>query len=174
VLDRELPAVLAGEAEPADAARLLQLARFATHRKREFVKVAALFDRCFTRHPDWATGRPGHWPRYYAAVTAAMAARGEGLGVDRLDEGERRRLREQARLWLRAELVTWEAVRQRGDPAGLQMLREQVRFWQRDGWASSVRDRAALDRLAPDERLAWQRLWSDVDDLLRRAGPPIK
>jgi tetratricopeptide (TPR) repeat protein len=168
-LDRQLPDILAGKKEPTDPADLMAFARFGTHQKERFVEVAELFQRCFVRHPDWATGSKKLRPRYYAAVTAAMAARRAGLGSDRLDEAACRRWREQARRWLRAELDDWAAVQKRGDTAELQALRKEVHYWQEDGWLSGVRDKAALAKLPDAERQAWAQLWADVAALLKRA-----
>jgi serine/threonine-protein kinase len=170
VLDKELPAVLAGTADPADSAHLMELARFGTHQKRRFVEVAALFERSFARHPEWAAGQGSVRPRYYAAVTAVMAASDEGQEASRLDEAARRHLREQARLWYRADLDAWAAVVERGTAAEVRVLREQLQYWKVDGWGSSVRDRDSLSKLPPTERAAWERFWADVDNLLRRAG----
>jgi tetratricopeptide (TPR) repeat protein len=170
-LDQELPAILAGKSEPADPAELMEFARFGTHQKQRFVEVAQLFQRCFLRHPGWATGSEKLRPRYYAAATAAMAARREGVGADRLDEDGLRRWREQARLWLRAELDAWVAVQKRGDAAELKALRKAVDYWREDGWLSGVRDAKALAKLPEAERQAWQQLWADVEALLKKAQP---
>jgi hypothetical protein len=62
-LELELPAVLAGTPEPAGPARLMKLAYFGTHYKQRFVEVAALFQRCFARHPDWMTASGEPRPR---------------------------------------------------------------------------------------------------------------
>jgi Flp pilus assembly protein TadD len=172
-LDGALPKVLAGMAEPADAGHLVELARFGTHQKGRFAEVAGLFERCFARHPGWAAGRPGLYPRYLAAATAARAARGEGREAGR-------RWREQAREWLRSELTAWEALAKRGAPKELEELRKQVNYWLKDGWLSSVRDKDALAELPDAERQAWGQLWDDVAALLERAqrasekrvGPP--
>jgi hypothetical protein len=170
-LDRQLPDILAGKKEPTGPAELMEFARFGTHQKQRFVEVAKLFQRCFLQHPGWASGSEKLRPRYYAAVTAAMAARREGVGVDRLDEASCRRWREQARVWLRAELDAWAAVQKRDAAAELQALRKEVHYWQEDGWLSGVRDKAALAKLPDAERQAWEQLWADVAALLKRAQP---
>jgi hypothetical protein len=46
-------------------------------------------------------------------------------------------------------------------------LRQQkLKHWQQDGDLAAVRDAAALGKLSPAERRAWQRLWADVKALL--------
>jgi serine/threonine-protein kinase len=169
-LDRDLPAILTGKSEPTDPAQLMEFARFGAHRKRRFVEVAQLFERCFAKHPAWATRREQVGPRYYAAATAVMAARREGVGADKLDEDGLRRWREQARQWLRAELDAWAVVQKRGDAAELKTLRQAVQYWREDGWLSGVRDAKALAQLPEAERQAWQQLWADVAALLNRAA----
>jgi hypothetical protein len=47
-----------------------------------------------------------------------------------------------------------------------------MRQCQTTGDLAGVRARDTLARLPDDERKQWQRLWSDVDALLRRAGEP--
>jgi hypothetical protein len=48
----------------------------------------------------------------------------------------------------------------------------------RRGWFGydprSAHDRAALDRLADNERPAWQALWRDVDDLAKQVAKQDK
>jgi tetratricopeptide (TPR) repeat protein len=168
-LDRDLPDILAGKKEPADPAELMEFALFGTHRKNRFVEVAELFQRCFLQHPSWVSGTEKPRPRYYAAATAAMAARREGVGVDRLDEAACGAWRDQARRWLRAELDAWAAVQKRGAPAELKALREAVQYWRKDGWLSGVFDKKALAKLPEAERTAWQQLWDDVEALLTKA-----
>jgi tetratricopeptide (TPR) repeat protein len=170
-LDRDLPDILAGKKEPAGPAELVEFAYFGTHQKNRFVEVAELFQRCFRRHPGWMSGSEKLRPRYYAAATAAMAARRVGVGWDWLDEGACWHWRERARLWLRAELDAWAAVQKGGTAAELQALRKAVHYWQKDGWLSGVRDKNALDKLPKPERAAWQQLWTDVAALLKRAEP---
>ena len=41
-----------------------------------------------------------------------------------------------------------------------------------EGDLAGVRDKDALARLADEERVQWERLWSDVDALLRRVSQP--
>ena len=47
-----------------------------------------------------------------------------------------------------------------------------MRHWQTDGDLAGVRARDALARLPDEEREQWERLWSDVDALLRRVSQP--
>jgi hypothetical protein len=47
-----------------------------------------------------------------------------------------------------------------------------MRHWQTDGDLAGVRARDALARLPEEERKQWEKLWSDVDALLRRVIEP--
>jgi hypothetical protein len=48
----------------------------------------------------------------------------------------------------------------------------RLRYWQTDGALAGVRAQDALARLPDEERKQWERLWSDVDALLRRVSEP--
>jgi hypothetical protein len=47
-----------------------------------------------------------------------------------------------------------------------------MRHCQTDGDLAGVHARDALARLPDKEHMQWERHWSDVDALLRRAGEP--
>jgi hypothetical protein len=47
-----------------------------------------------------------------------------------------------------------------------------MRYWQTDSDLAGVRGKDALARLPEEEREQWEKLWSDVDALLRRASQP--
>ena len=47
-----------------------------------------------------------------------------------------------------------------------------MRHCQTDGDLAGVHARDALARLPEEEHLQWERLWSDLDGLLRRVGEP--
>ena len=47
-----------------------------------------------------------------------------------------------------------------------------MRHCQTDGDLAGVHARDALARLPDEERTLWERLWSDVDALLRRVSEP--
>jgi tetratricopeptide (TPR) repeat protein len=101
LVEREalLPAVLSGEAEPADAAAQLGLAELCQQPyKRRYAASARLYADAFSAQPRLAEGVP--FARYNAACAAALA--GCGKGADAPDaEAERARLRDQALKWLR-------------------------------------------------------------------------
>ena len=78
-------------------------------------------------------------------------------------------LRRQALRWLRADLLVYARLAERGTPAVRQTLWRRMQHWQKDADLASVRDRDALARLDADERKEWQQLWEEVGRLLRTA-----
>ncbi len=49
-----------------------------------------------------------------------------------------------------------------------------MKTWIEDADFATVRSPKDLERLPPDERGAWEKLWSDVRDLLARSSEPGK
>jgi hypothetical protein len=78
-------------------------------------------------------------------------------------------LRQQALDWLRADLTAWAKTSGEGTVQTRQLAAQALQAWQKAPDLAGLRDRAALDKLPAAERDAWQRLWADVGDLLRRA-----
>jgi tetratricopeptide (TPR) repeat protein/tRNA A-37 threonylcarbamoyl transferase component Bud32 len=166
-LERKLPAVLAGQSQPADASERLEYARFAAH-KGLYAGAAGLFAAAFAADPRAADNlTAGH--RYNAACTAAAAAAGQGLDANKLSEQERARWREQALGWLRADLAKWAGRLKDGGPAAGKQVAAKLRSWQQDAALAGIRDAAPVARLPEGEREACRRLWADVDGLVRKA-----
>jgi tetratricopeptide (TPR) repeat protein len=160
------PAVLRGEADPADAGAALGFARVCQLTKRP-AAAARLSARAFDDSPEAANDlRTGL--RYNAACSAALAGCGQGDDAP-ADEAGRADLRAQALTWLRADLngrttqtASWfAAVRQEAVQA--------LRHWQEDADFAGVRGEAALAKLPEAERDAWRNLWSDVEKALAKA-----
>ncbi len=184
-----LPALLAGEVQPADAAESLLLARECHRSLKRYVAAARLFTATFAAEPSLARDhRASH--RYDAACVAALAAAGQGVDAVTLDAAERIRLQRQALDWLNAELAALTELA--ADPGSRPLVRQKLERWQKDTDFAAVRDAAALAQLPEAERTqrlvawpqfvlaaalaqlpeaeqaAWQKLWADVDDLLKR------
>src|SRR5262249_11346445 len=105
-LDEKLPALLKGEAQPADAPERLALAALCLRYKHCNGAAARFYADAFADQPTLADDpRSGH--RYNAACAAALAALGKGQDADRLDDAERAALRHQAHAWLAADLAVW-------------------------------------------------------------------
>jgi serine/threonine-protein kinase len=165
--DRKLAAVLAGQAEPADAAEWLTLAQLCGRYKRLHATAARFYAGAFAADPRLAADL-GQQHRYNAACSAALAAAGQGEDAKRLPDKLRPMLRRQALAWLRDDLTAYAKLAERAEPAARQPVREKMRHWQQDADLAPVRDQEALDRLPDDERQSWRQLWDDVGALLKK------
>jgi serine/threonine-protein kinase len=168
-LDAKLPDVLAGKVKPAGAAECLELGKLCQGPKKLYAVAARFFADAFAIEPKCAADlRAAH--RYNAACSAALAAAGQGEDATDLADKERARLRKQALAWLRADLDAWAKLVDGGKAADRQAAQGQMRHWQGDADLSGVRHPWSLLRLPGDERRQWQKLWADVDDLLKKAS----
>jgi serine/threonine-protein kinase len=170
-LDEKLPALLKGEVRPRDAAEQLEFANVCLL-KRWYTASARFSSDAFTAKPALADDLYSSC-RYNAACAAVLASCGEGKDPPTDDE-ERVRLRKQGFDWLRADaaaqgkrLKSWWP----GDPEAALLA---LTHWRRDPDLASVRDKDALEKLPEDERKQWQKLWADVEALLKGGEPPKK
>jgi tetratricopeptide (TPR) repeat protein len=167
-LDAKLTAILKGDAQPANNQERLQLAYLCYQYKKRYVVAVGFFTDAFTTEPMLTSLFPH---RNNAALAAALAAAGKGEDAGGLEEKERARLRKQALNWLQADLKAW-ARKLDGKPA--RVVRDRaattLRHWQGAADLVGVRHPWSLLRLPAEERREWQKLWADVDDLLRKAG----
>jgi tetratricopeptide (TPR) repeat protein len=172
VLDRKLPAILKGQARPADAAEQLGLAVVCLCTKR-YAAAARFYADAFAAEPKLADDLPA-WHRYNAARCAALAAAGQGADDPKPDGKGRARLRGQALNWLRADLALRRKQAGSAKAEDRAAARQALRHWQQDPDLAGVRDKQALAGLPADERAEWDKLWAEVADLLRRldAGKP--
>jgi hypothetical protein len=107
--------------------------------------------------------------RYNAACAAALAGCGQGKDAGTLNGEQRARLRRQALDWLQADLEAWRR-RLDGEPDKFRpVVTEQMRHWLDDADFAGVRGPQALAKLPEVERRDWQKLWSDIADMLNRA-----
>jgi tetratricopeptide (TPR) repeat protein len=162
-LDRKLLAVLAGQAEPADATERLALAQLCRRYKRLHAAAARFYAGAFAADPR-------QQPRYDAACSAVLAAAGQGEDAKHLPDKVRQMLRRQALAWLRDDLVLWAKMAERAEAPAKQQVRQAMQHWQQDADLASVRDPAALGQLPDDERQPWRQLWADVAALLAKVG----
>src|SRR5262249_4540276 len=158
-LEEKLPALLKGDAQPADAAERLALAQLCRGKQR-YAAAARFAAAAFAEQPKLADD-PRAQPRYHAARSAALAAARRGKAPDPPDDPERARLRAQARDWLRDELALWARLVEKGTPQRQEVQAALMR-WQRDPDLAGVRDEAALANLPEAERCQWQQLWEEV------------
>jgi serine/threonine protein kinase/tetratricopeptide (TPR) repeat protein len=115
-------------------------------------------------HPDLAA-EPRFYLRYNAACFAMNYA--NGLGVNAPPEAERPTYRKQALDFLTADLAAIRKVAAK-DPAQGHKL---MQVWLGDKDLDSARQPAAVERLPPDERDAWNKLWADVRALRDQTAP---
>jgi eukaryotic-like serine/threonine-protein kinase len=165
-----LPAFRRGEYRPPDKdERLALLAGELASCEFEGLQSAAarLYTEAFAAEPKLAEDVLAA-TRYHAARAAASAGCGQGKDADQLNDEERALLRRQALDWLRQDL-TW--CGRRLDDGNAQInarIRQRLQFWWGDPDMAGVHAKDALARLPDEERGRWERLWSDVDALLRR------
>jgi serine/threonine-protein kinase len=161
-----LSAFMSGEYQPQDNAErlsLLGVCQAANHTRA----IARLYADAFTSAPALADDlEAGH--RYNAARAAALAGCGRGEDATALDEQEARQWRDQARSWLRSELIARAGIYDADPKAGRGSLRLTLTRWQSDPDLVSVRDPGEIEELSADERNEYLALWADVAALLDR------
>ena len=170
LLDAKLPAILRGTEKPASAAEQAEIAHVCSL-KKNYAAGARFYRDAFHAEPELAENVPPG-TRYYAACAAARAGCGQGKDADTLADKERALWRRQAREWLRQDLTWWGKALDKGDAHTKAEVRPRMRRWQIEGDLAGVRASDALARLPDEERVQWERLWSDVDALLQRVGQP--
>jgi serine/threonine-protein kinase len=171
-LAAQLPAVLEGKVQPADAEERVLLAQVCLHGPKRFPAAAArLYGEAFTAQPalaeDLASGR-----RYSAAAAAAQAGSGRGEDTARLDATARAPWQRQAGDWLRADLAAWARRVEGGQAEDRVAARQALQHWQKDEDLAGLREEAALEKLPQAERAAYAKLWQDVAALVRQCGEP--
>jgi serine/threonine-protein kinase len=148
-LEGRLPAVLAGTAQPSDAAECLAFVEVCLIKGARGDAIR-LYEQAFEK--DVALkARDG----YNAACAAALAAAA--------DEAAAPRLRGLSLAWIRASLAARESEIESTPGEVLSRLTH----WKEDPDLASVRDR--IDELPEAERADWRKLWADVDAALAQA-----
>jgi serine/threonine protein kinase/Flp pilus assembly protein TadD len=167
-LEAQLPDVLAGKGTPADNGERLGLLEVCRLTRRYFA-AARLSADAFAANPKLADDLKSS-DRYNAACFAALAAAGQGIGADKLDDQEQSRLRQQALAWLRADLEQWSKQSKAANSRDRQVTLAMLKHWQRDTDLAGVRDADALIKRSAQERDSWRKLWADVAELLKKDG----
>jgi tetratricopeptide (TPR) repeat protein len=171
-VDEQLPALLAGQAEPADASDRIALARICQRHKALHAAAAHFYADAFAIDPRLAVDlqpqyhQPEHG--YDAACSATLAAAGQGEDARHLPDKARLMLRRQALAWLRDDLAAYTKFAERPEPAARQAVRQRLTHWRQDADLASVRDPQALGQLPEDERRQWHQLWEEVATLLKK------
>jgi tetratricopeptide (TPR) repeat protein len=163
-LESRLPQLLAGTARLAEARESLALAAICTYKLP--AAAARWYTEAFAAEPGLASA-VGQDPRYNAACVAALARCGEGEDAAQLDDAQRGRWRQQALVWLRAELGAWRELLDREPDRARPKVAQTMRHWQQDPDFKGVRGPDALVKLPQGEREDWQKLWADVAETLQ-------
>jgi tetratricopeptide (TPR) repeat protein len=164
-LEAKLPALFRGEFKPKDNGERLALLEVC-QAKRLHAAAARLAAEAFTADSKIADDLKTLY-RYNAACSAALAAAGQGEDAATLDAKERARLRKQALDWLRADLALRGKQLKSGKAEERKTAQQKLHHWKKDTDLAGVRDRQALAKLPAEEGKAWQKLWQEVDALLR-------
>jgi tetratricopeptide (TPR) repeat protein len=169
-LDRKLTTLLQGTGKPDGPAEGLGFADLCVRYKKRYAAAARFYADAFAAHPKVAEDlQAGH--RYNAACAAALAGCGQGKDATRLEAKEKTQLRGQALTWLRADLALRGKQLTGGKPPDRQPAGQALRHWQKDPDLASVRNPKALAKLPEAERKEWEKLWAEVNAVLKKAGP---
>ena len=183
----DLPAFLRGEYQPQDNDERLALA--GTCQSQGCYQAAArLYAGAFAADPGLADNlatecryrstREEPWServesintetRYLAARCAALAGCGLGRNGTGLSPAERARWRDQARMWLRADLALWGKTLDSGSEQDLGLAKRMLTHWQAEPDLAGIRDLKALGEALAEERALSFALWDEVGAVLRR------
>jgi hypothetical protein len=166
-LEGQLPKLLKGEAQPANAAQGIALAWHCQEHKKLYAAATRFYAAAFVAQPGLADDLKAQ-DRYNAACAAALASCGHGEDAAQLDDQERARLRRQALTWLRADLAQYAQRVEKGPAQVRAAVQQRLVHWQQDPDFAGVRG-DALAKLPAAERQVWQQLWADVADKLAEA-----
>jgi superkiller protein 3 len=166
-LDDNLPAILSGKEQPANAIERAEYAQVCAI-KHLYAAATRLSREAITAKPDLVAS-PANNVRYNAACAAALAGTGAGEDAARLTDAERAGLRNQALDWLRADLDAWRGLLDKEPDKARPAVAQQMRHWLGDRDFAGVRGPDALAKLPEAERPAWQQFWGEVQRLLDRA-----
>ena len=102
------------------------------------------------------------WLRYNLACCAVLGAKGLQVTVETSSE-----LRGQALDWLNDDLSYWRGAWQSDPNKNRALVHQRLAHWLNDPDLTSVRE---IERLPPEERPLWQKLWADVGKLHGQTG----
>jgi eukaryotic-like serine/threonine-protein kinase len=159
-----LPAFLDGKYQPQDKNERLMLLGVCQLTTRPLA-LARLYADAFAADTSLMEDRTaGH--RYRATCAAALAGCGRGTDATGLSEDERRRWRDQARLWLWADLTAWS--KSLDNPPPRPRVLQVLTRWRTDPDLAGLREPAELDKLPADERKDCLAFWDEVGGVLNR------
>jgi Flp pilus assembly protein TadD len=167
-IDTKLAAALKGERQPAGATEQLDLGFLCRRYKQRYAAAARFYADAFAADPKLAEDLVNGY-RYDATCAAALAAAGQGEDAAKVPDKLQARLRQQALGWLQEHLAAWKKVGEKGTAQARALVEKTLQHWQQDPDLASLRDKAALAKLPEAERQAWQKLWAEVEAVVKRA-----
>jgi serine/threonine-protein kinase len=162
--DARLRAIVKGEQRPKDVAERLQFAQRAYDLTR-YATAARLWQEALESDRRLGDDRQAQH-RYNAACAAALAGCGNGKDDPLPSDDQKGKLRHQALQWLTAELVAWMKLLETANDEQRGGIVQTLEHWQHDADLAGIRDDAELAKLPETERVAFRKLWADVDALL--------
>jgi serine/threonine protein kinase/Flp pilus assembly protein TadD len=169
-LESKLPALLNGKEQSATPAERILVANFCLQQKQWYAAAARLYAEAFAEEPALANNMQA-WHRYTAACCAVAAGSSQGKDAAHLGDTERTALRQQALDWLRADLAAYHRLFEKVPDKNGPVINQRMQYWQQDKLLVCACGLDALAKLPEAERAEWQKLWSDVADLLIRTRP---
>jgi serine/threonine protein kinase/predicted Zn-dependent protease len=169
--ESRLPALLKGDAKPANVEERLGLGELC-FAKKMYASAAQFWADAFAADPKTVES-PGKPHRYNAACAAAQA----GMGNDadsRPDESLRSILRGQALGWLKDELEAYK--KQLGDrsPDERESIAKSLEQWKKDTDLDGVRGGLGFQTLSRAERETWHSLWDEVETVVATARGTVR
>jgi tetratricopeptide (TPR) repeat protein len=138
------------------------------HEREYYGTLARLYVAAFRDNPKLADD-VFLFHRYNAACSALLVADGKGKEAHELTDEDQTRWRARALDWLRADLSFHEKQLAGGRPAERTFVKKRLEHWQKDTDLVSTRAPESLAKLTAEERAACQKLWADVETLLKKA-----
>ncbi len=174
-LAERFPALARGEDAPKDNSERLLVAQLAADYQR-YAFAACLWSEAFENDPKLGDDRQQQY-RYSAAIAAILAAAGQSKNEPSLDDAAKAELRRKALEWLKAEQIACAKLVHSRSFTSLKDI-QRLANWKKDKDLASIRDRAELAKLPPEERTAFDKLWADVSAIetqlqLQTAAPPL-
>jgi serine/threonine-protein kinase len=166
--DARLRAIVKGEQRPNDVGERLQFAQRAYELTRH-AAAARIWQEALELDPKLSDDRQAQH-RYNAACSAALAGCGQGKNDPPPSDEQKTKLRQQALDWLTAELGVWAKLLAAANDEQRGGIAKILEHWHQDVDLAGIRDDAELAKLPEAERVAFHKLWADVDALLKKAS----
>jgi serine/threonine-protein kinase len=163
-----LPAILAGQQKPRDAAEYIAFASLCTQAwQGRNAAAVQLYANGFAKDAKLAEDMQAQH-RYNAACAAALAGSGKDKDVDKMTETDKAKLRDQALDWLKRDLAYWTKMATNNQAKDRALAVQKLQHWQQDADLAGVRG-GGIDNLPEAERAGWHRLWAEVKAVLAKA-----